>query len=406
MDASLDAGAGVAVGGLVCRKRVVQTVIKALDERQWRKKRVKVSAYDEERMVVAVVPEGARALDAHSERVPSTLADLMQAGDVAWISGLRAGAAEATKGSTAAEGTAEPAFRFAELFAGMGGFRLGLDPLGGRCVFASEIDPFAAATYERNFGEAPFGDIVEVPTEAVPAHDVLTAGFPCQSFSRAGEQRGLQDDRGDLFFEIVRLARARRPRALLLENVPNLLRVDNGHALHIIISELTAAGYHVRAQLLNAAALVPQHRERLFLVGFRDAAAAAAFQWPAFAAAPAGRPAPLRAALQPLDAAELPRYRLSATQWAQARDLGPPHAPSALGCPAPTVPPCALRQPTSHHRPALATSLTGSSHARVPHRPAVAARPARGAGAHAARLLPQVSWVENPPPGPAPDGAS
>lgn len=230
---------GVAVGALVCRKRLVQTVIHALDERQWRKKRVRVSQFDEERMVVAVVPEGARALDAHAaagpeeeeESVPPALARLLSGGEVAWMSGLRAGAAQATGGATAAAAVGaadEPAFRFAELFAGMGGFRLGLEPLGGRCVFASEIEPFAAATYERNFGEVPFGDIVEVPTDAVPCHDILTAGFPCQSFSRAGAQRGLRDARGDLFFEIVRLARAREPAALLLENVPNLLRIDNG----------------------------------------------------------------------------------------------------------------------------------------------------------------------------------
>jgi hypothetical protein len=167
-----DSHGGVAVGGLVCRKRVVQTVIKALDERQWRKTRVKVSSYDDERMVVAVVPEGVRALDAHSEKpcdgVPAALASLIKSGEVTWMPGLRAGAAVATAGRStgAAEGAVEPAFRYAELFAGIGGFRLGLDALGGRCVFSSEIDACAAATYERNFHEAPFGDIVEVPTEA------------------------------------------------------------------------------------------------------------------------------------------------------------------------------------------------------------------------------------------------
>ena len=163
---------GVAVGGLVCRKRVVQTVIKALDERQWRKTRVKVSSYDDERMVVAVVPEGVRALNAHCEKqcdgVPPALASLIESGEVTWMPGLRAGAAVATAGRSggAAEGAAEPAFRYAELFAGIGGFRLALDALGGRCVFSSEIDACAAATYERNFHEAPFGDIVEVPAAA------------------------------------------------------------------------------------------------------------------------------------------------------------------------------------------------------------------------------------------------
>mmetsp|Transcript_41038 Transcript_41038/g.132468 ORF Transcript_41038/g.132468 Transcript_41038/m.132468 type:complete len:314 (+) Transcript_41038:44-985(+) len=288
------AASGVAVGAVVAPKRHLQTVIKALDERQWRKKRTKVHEYDCEHLAVAVAPEGARALDAFGSDaeslVPAPLAALLRDGAVRWATGHRhVSAAAAPSPAAAAAAAASPAppprFRYAELFAGVGGFRLALDGLGGRCVFASEIDPCAAATYERNFGDAPLGDITEVPDEDLPAHDLLTAGFPCQSFSRSGEQRGLGDARGDLFFEIVRVASRCRPAALLLENVPNLLRVDNGHALHIIVHALTRAGYHCRLQLANAAALVPQHRERLYLAAFRDAAAAAAFRWPSLPAA-------------------------------------------------------------------------------------------------------------------------
>ena len=110
----------------------------------------------------------------------------------------------------------------------MGGFRVALDALGGRCVFASEIDPVAARAYAANFGAAPSGDVTAVAAADVPAHDVLTAGFPCQSFSSAGGQKGLADARGQLFWEIVRIARHHRPAALLLENVPNLLRIGEG----------------------------------------------------------------------------------------------------------------------------------------------------------------------------------
>ena len=325
---------GCAVGAVLAPKRHVQTVIKALDERQWRKKRVRVASVhdDEGLLAVAVAPEGARALDAHcskmeagpapspdSGQVPSLLAELLADGAVRWATGHRAGAAAAAPGPVReVSGSVLARFTYAELFAGIGGFRLALDALGGKCVFASEIEPCAAATYARNFGEQPAGDITEVNTEVVPEHDLLTAGFPCQSFSRTGEQLGLSDSRGDLFFEIVRVATKGRPRALLLENVPNLLRIGNGHTLHIILSALSEAGYHSRVQLINAAALVPQHRERLYIVAFRadQHAAAAAFSWPLL---PATRLTRVRDILEKLSPEESARYQLSSSQWAQVR---------------------------------------------------------------------------------------
>ena len=223
---------GCAVGAVLAPKQHLQTVIRALDERHWRKKGVRVSNVDDEEgfLAVAVAPSGARALDAHCEQgasdevlqgsdaslqVPTSLADLLRDGAVRWATGLRAGAsASAAPATWEAAGGASARFTYAELFAGIGGFRLALDPLGGRCVFASEIDSFAAATYARNFGEHPAGDITEVETEALPPHDLLSAGFPCQSFSRTGKQHGLGDSRGDLFFEIVRVAQKGKPKVM------------------------------------------------------------------------------------------------------------------------------------------------------------------------------------------------
>ncbi|KAL1504619.1 hypothetical protein AB1Y20_008402 [Prymnesium parvum] len=297
---------GVRVGALVAPKRHLQTVISALDERQWRKPCVRPVDADDGWKAVAVTPDGAVALDA-SHPLPPSLARLLEAGEVRWASGLRATAATPVPHTPP---SAPPAcFTFAELFAGIGGFRLGLERLGGRCVFASEIDPHAAATYARHFCCVPSGDITAIDEADVPPHDLLTAGFPCQSFSRTGRADGFSDGRGALFYEVVRVAAAARPAALLLENVPNLLRVDRGHALHQIVRALGEVGYTCRVHVLNARALVPQHRERLFVVAFRSdlRCAAASFKWPQLAhSAPA-----LRSVLEPARAA----YQLSSGQW-------------------------------------------------------------------------------------------
>ena len=136
-----------------------------------------------------------------------------------FAAGLAAAARPASHGS----------FRYVELFAGIGGFRVALDVLGGRCVFASEIDRFARQSYEANHkGERPAGDITAIAASSVPPHDLLTAGFPCQPFSFSGKRGGFGDPRGTLFVEIVKLARHHRPKALLLENVRGLLGHDGG----------------------------------------------------------------------------------------------------------------------------------------------------------------------------------
>ena len=194
---------------------------------------------------------------------------------------------------------------------------MALESLGGTCVFASEVDECAIATYARNFGgECPAGDISEIPDQAIPEHDLLCGGFPCQSFSIAGQQQGLAQDQ--LFFEVLRLASAKRPRAILLENVPNLMAIRGGHDLHLITTALANVGYWVRVGLVNAAAYVPQHRERLFIIGLRDdlPRASAAFSWPLM---PSNRPPPLRSVLQSNSEFDPASYALTDTQWAQVQ---------------------------------------------------------------------------------------
>lgn len=164
--------------------------------------------------------------------------------------------------------------RYVDLFAGIGGIRLGLDialnnlGLQGSCVFSSEIDKKAQSTYEANFHEKPFGDIREV--ENLPNHEILLAGFPCQPFSYAGKQRGFGDTRGTLFFEIERLLQASKPQMFFLENVRGLTTHDGGRTLKTIYSKLESLGYGIAHVLLNSAMHgVPQNRMRIYLVGIK-----------------------------------------------------------------------------------------------------------------------------------------
>lgn len=160
-------------------------------------------------------------------------------------------------------------FTFVDLFAGIGGMRLAFEAVGGRCVFSSEWDGACRAMYAANFGGEVGGDIREVAAEAVPAHDVLVGGFPCQAFSIIGRKRGFADTRGTLFFEIERILRGRRPRAFLLENVRQLLTHDGGRTFAVICGRLRALGYGVHYRVLNGLEFgVPQKRERVVVVGF------------------------------------------------------------------------------------------------------------------------------------------
>ncbi len=162
-------------------------------------------------------------------------------------------------------------FTFIDLFAGIGGIRLGYQLLGGRCVFSSEWDKDAAKTYYYNFGERPAGDIQKIDPETIPDFDVLLAGFPCQPFSIIGDKEGFKHEtQGTLFFNIEKILLAKRPKAFMLENVRNLVAHDKGRTFTVILSHLREAGYDVHYKVLNALDYgVPQKRDRIIICGFR-----------------------------------------------------------------------------------------------------------------------------------------
>ena len=167
-----------------------------------------------------------------------------------------------------------PKFTFIDLFAGIGSFRIAMQNLGGKCVYSSEFDAKAQETYLANYGEMPFGDITKESTKSyIPKNfDVLCGGFPCQAFSLAGKRLGFKDEtRGTLFFEIEDILRKHQPKAFFLENVKGLAIHDRGRTLETILTHLDDAGYDVvPPQILNAMDYgVPQHRERIYIIGFR-----------------------------------------------------------------------------------------------------------------------------------------
>ncbi len=163
-------------------------------------------------------------------------------------------------------------FTFIDLFAGIGGIRLGFESVGGRCIFSSEFDEDACKTYEANFGEHPAGDITKIEASSIPDFDILLGGFPCQAFSIIGKKEGFANETcGTLFFEIERILKEKKPKAFMLENVRNLTAHDNGNTFKIMITHLEALGYHVYSSVLNALDYgVPQKRERIIIVGFLD----------------------------------------------------------------------------------------------------------------------------------------
>jgi len=160
--------------------------------------------------------------------------------------------------------------RFIDLFAGVGGIRIAFERVGAKCVFSSELDKHCQDIYELNFGERPAGDITKIPADEIPDHDILTAGFPCQSFSIMGNRLGFADTRGTLFFEIERILEAKKPYALLLENVRQLVTHDSGMTFKVILRSLRNLGYFIHWKILNGLDFgVPQKRERVIIVGFR-----------------------------------------------------------------------------------------------------------------------------------------
>lgn len=178
-----------------------------------------------------------------------------------------------------------PKFTFIDLFAGIGGFRLALQSLGGECVYSSEWDKYAKQTYRANFGEVPFGDITKEETKKyIPDNfDILCAGFPCQAFSIAGKRGGFEDTRGTLFFDVADIIRKKQPKAVFLENVKGLVNHRNGRTLATILNVLrNDLGYFVpEPQIMNAKDFgVPQNRERIFIVGFHPDLEINEFEYP------------------------------------------------------------------------------------------------------------------------------
>ncbi len=165
-------------------------------------------------------------------------------------------------------------FKVIDLFAGVGGIRLGFEKAFKdkvSFVFSSEIDKYAQTTYHANFGEVPHGDITQIEAEDIPAHDIILAGFPCQAFSIAGHRKGFEDTRGTLFFDVVRIAKHHKPKLIFLENVKGFKNHDKGNTFKIVKETLEDLGYKVFTEVLNAKHFgVPQNRERIYIIAFLD----------------------------------------------------------------------------------------------------------------------------------------
>jgi DNA (cytosine-5)-methyltransferase 1 len=162
-------------------------------------------------------------------------------------------------------------FKFIDLFAGVGGIRIPFEEFGGNCVFSSEWDKYSQQTYEANFEHKPNGDITQIDEKDIPSFDILLGGFPCQAFSIAGKRLGFEDTRGTLFFDVARIIKYHKPKAFLLENVKGLLNHKKGETFEVIKNTLNDLGYKIHYKVLNAKNFgVPQNRERIYIVGFKD----------------------------------------------------------------------------------------------------------------------------------------
>lgn len=221
--------------------------------------------------------------------------------------------------------------RFIDLFCGIGGFRIAFERAGAECVFSSDWDKFSQQTYAANFGEKPHGDIHSVAVSDIPKFDILCGGFPCQPFSLAGvskknslgRKHGFEDERqGNLFFEIANILEYHQPAAFVLENVKHLRRHDGGNTFNIIYENLTKAlGYQVYWRIIDAQSVVPQHRERIFLVGFKPGRA---FEFPEF---PAEGPK-----LETILDSEVPeKYTLTNHLWTYLQNYAKKHQAAGNG---------------------------------------------------------------------------
>jgi DNA (cytosine-5)-methyltransferase 1 len=227
--------------------------------------------------------------------------------------------------------SAQKTLRFIDLFCGIGGFRIAFEKAGAQCVFSSDWDKFSRQTYAANFGETPHGDIHSVAVDAIPDFDILCGGFPCQPFSLAGvskknslgRKHGFEDvKQGNLFFSIAEILDFHKPAAFVLENVKHLVRHDQGRTFKIIHDTLTdALGYQVYWKIINAQCVVPQHRQRIFLVGFKPGRA---FEFPVFPAE-----GPKLASI--LDSEVPERYTLTDHLWNYLQNYAKKHQAAGNG---------------------------------------------------------------------------
>ena len=172
-------------------------------------------------------------------------------------------------------------YTFIDLFAGLGGFRLALESLGAECVYSSEWDEPVRKVYSDNFDEIPDGDITQVDEKNIPDHDILCAGFPCQAFSISGKQNGFEDSRGTLFFDVARIVKEKQPKVVFMENVKNFASHDGGKTLDVVRATMENLGYTFFYKVLSAVDFgIPQKRERIYMVCFRNDLNVASFNYP------------------------------------------------------------------------------------------------------------------------------
>lgn len=161
--------------------------------------------------------------------------------------------------------------KFIDLFAGIGGFRIALESLGAQCIYSNEWDRYAQEVYANNFGHTPEGDITQVDEKTIPNHDILCAGFPCQAFSISGKKLGFEDSRGTLFFDVARIVKEKKPKVVFMENVKNFATHDKGKTLQVVRATMEELGYRFYQKVLNSVDYgVPQKRERIYMVCFRN----------------------------------------------------------------------------------------------------------------------------------------
>jgi len=229
--------------------------------------------------------------------------------------------------------TQKPTFKFVDLFAGIGGIRLAYQNIGGKCVFTSEWDIYSKKTYDANFGEVPFGDITQISESEIPDHDILLGGFPCQPFSIAGVSKKnslgrahgfLDETQGTLFFDVARIIDHKKPKAFMLENVKNLVSHDKGKTFKIIKETLIELGYSIHCKVLDGKHFVPQHRERIIIVGFKNSVfeGKEQFKFPDL-------PEPSRAIREILEPIVDNKYTLSDKLWNYLQEYAKKH--KALG---------------------------------------------------------------------------